>query len=98
MNPLASRKKLLVAESELNRAQLTEDWRTLTGEVHALAGQARTIGSLTAAAAALVGGLAFFRRKKTAPGSEKTSWLKTVMQGAGLAGTLWSVFRPRAKS
>jgi hypothetical protein len=93
MNSLASRKKLLVAESELNRAQLMQDWRTMAGEVHALTHQARTIGSFASAAASLVTGLLSFRHKKPAPVDEKPSWLKTILKGAGMVSAIWSQFR-----
>ena len=33
MNPLASRKQLLIAESELNRAQLVQDWQAVADGV-----------------------------------------------------------------
>ena len=29
LNPLESRKQLLIAESELNRAQLVQEWQTM---------------------------------------------------------------------
>jgi len=95
MNSLASRKKLLVAESELNRAQLVQDWRTMAGEVQALTHQARTIGSFASAAATLVTGLLSFRHKKSVPVDEKPSWLKTILKGAGLVSTVWQAFRPQ---
>ena len=94
LNPLASRKKLLLAESELNRARLVQDWQTMADEVHALADQARTVRSLATAAGALVAGLASLRRKKSAPAPEKTSWLRTLLKGAGQVSTIWSAFRP----
>jgi hypothetical protein len=94
MNPLASRKQLLIAESELNRAQLIREWRTMEDEVHSLANQAKTISSLASAAASLVTGLASFRRKKSASAAEKPSWWQTILKGAQLAGSLWSEFRP----
>jgi hypothetical protein len=95
MNPLESRKQLLIAESELNRAQLVQEWRTMADEVHSLANQARTISSLASAAATLVAGIASFRRKKSAPAAEKPSWLQTIVKGAGLVSTIWSEFRPQ---
>ena len=58
LNPLASRKQLLIAESELNRAQLVQEWRAISGEVHALAIRARTISSIVSVGASLVAGLA----------------------------------------
>jgi len=67
MNPLESRKKLLLAESELNRAQLVQEWHTLAGDVHALTESAKTIGFIASAAASLVAGLATLRQKQSAP-------------------------------
>jgi hypothetical protein len=93
MNPLESRKQLLVAESELNRAQLVQEWQTMADEVHSLTRQARTISSIASAAASLVAGLASCRRKASAPAAEKPSWLQTILKGAGLVSTFWSEFR-----
>jgi hypothetical protein len=95
MNPLDSRKKLLIAESELNRAQLVQELQTMADEVHSLANRARTISSLASAAASLVTGLASFRRKKSVPATEKPSWLQTIVKGAGLVSTIWQAFRPQ---
>ena len=96
MNPLTSRKKLLVAESELNRAQLVQAWQTMADEGRALADQARTVRSLVSAAASLVAGLASLRRKKSAPAAEKTSWLQTIIKSAGLVSTIWQTFRSQS--
>ncbi len=93
MNPLASRKQLLVAESELNRAQLVHEWRIVKGEVHALAEQARTVRSIASAVATLVAGLSNCRRQAASPAAEKPSWLQTLLKGAGVVGTFWQTFR-----
>ena len=98
MNPLESRKQLLIAESELNRAQLVQEWQAMADGVRSVADQARTISSVASAAASLVASLASFRRKKSAPADEKPSWWQILMKGAQLAGLLWSEFRPRPKS
>jgi hypothetical protein len=97
MNPLASRKQLLIAESELNRAQLVREWQTMADEVHSLADQARTVSSLVSVAASLAAGVACFRRKKSAPAADKPSWLQTILKGAQLAGDLWSEFGPQRR-
>lgn len=89
MNSIESRKKLLVAESELNREQLIQEWRIIAGEVHSLAHQARSIRSLADGAASLVVGLASLRPKKQATGMEKSSWMQTILNGAGLVSNLW---------
>jgi hypothetical protein len=93
MNSLDSRKQLLIAESELNRAQLVQEWRTMASEVHALTDQARTISSIASAVATLVAGLSSLRRKKSAPVAEKPSWWGTILKGAGLVSNLWQAFR-----
>jgi hypothetical protein len=92
MSPLAPRKKLLIAESELNRAQLVQDWRMMADEVHVLTSRARTIGSLASAAASLVGGLVSFRHKKPATSPEKPSCWQTLLKGVGLVSTVWQSF------
>jgi hypothetical protein len=97
MKPLASRKQLLIAESELNRVQLVSAWQTMAGEVHGLTRRVRTAGSFASAAASLVAGLASFRCKKSAPAAEKPSWLQTFLKGAGLVSTFWQSFRPSAR-
>jgi hypothetical protein len=93
MKPLESRKQLLIAESELNRAQLVQEWRTVKGEVHALAEQARTVRSLASAVATLVAGLSSCRCQAASPTAEKPSWLQTILKGAGVVGTFWQTFR-----
>jgi hypothetical protein len=98
LNALASRKKLLLAESELNRAQLVQEWQAMAGEVHSLVRQARTIRSFALAAATLAAGVASFRRKKSAPAAGKPSWLQTLLKGAGLVSTLWQAFRPPGRN
>jgi hypothetical protein len=93
MNQLAARKQLLIVESELNRAQLVQEWRMVKGEVHALAEQARTVRSMASAVATLVAGLSSCRRKAATPAAEKPSWLQTILKGAGVIGTFWQTFR-----
>jgi hypothetical protein len=94
MNPLQSRKQLLLAESELNRAQLAGDIAALKADVCALTGRARSIGLIASSAAALLAALSAFRRGKPAPDGAKTSWLPTLLKGAGLISTLWMAWRP----
>ncbi len=95
MKPLESRKQLLIAESELNRAHLVQEWQTMAGEARALARQARTIGSLASVAALLAAGLSSFHRKQSGGTTEKTSWWRTILKCAGLASSIWSAFRSK---
>jgi hypothetical protein len=98
MNPLKSRKQLLIAESELNRAQLVQELEAIKEQVHSCANQTRTITSLASAAAILIAGLAsFWRKKESAPAAEKPSWLQTIVKGAGLVSTVWTAFRSQRR-
>ena len=46
MNPLESRKQLLIAESELNRAQMAGDMAALTAGVRTFTDRAKSFGSI----------------------------------------------------
>lgn len=95
MKPLESRKRLLIAESELNRTELLYEGRQLADGVNALIRQARTLSFLASAAVSLVSSFATVTRKRTAPAAEKPSWWRTFFKSAGLVGSLWSEFRAR---
>ena len=97
MNPLESRKQLLIAESELNRAQLVQEWQAMGDGVRSIADRARTISSIASTAASLIAGLASFRRKKSAPAEQKPSWLQTFLKGAGLISIVWQAFRSQRR-
>jgi len=93
LNPLALRKQLLIAESEINRAQLFQEWQALAHEVHDLAHRAKTIGAWASAAALLVAGLTAWRNGSPASGAAKPSWFQKILHGARLASTIWVAFR-----
>jgi hypothetical protein len=95
LSPLELRKQLLIAESELNRAQLAGDLAVLTARVRAVAGRAKSFGTIASSAAVLVTGLAAFQRGKTADAGRKRSWLHTILKAAGVVSTLWLAFHPQ---
>jgi len=97
LNPLESRKQLLIAESELNRAQLVQEWQAMADGVHSIADRARTISSIASTAASLIVDLASFWHKKSAPAAEKPSWWQTLLKGAGLISTVWQAFRSQRR-
>jgi len=93
MTALESRKQLLIAESELNRAELLQDMVAVTAGVYTLTDRAKSFGSMASYAAVLVAGLAALRRGKSALTDAKPSWLQTIFKGTGLMSTLWLAFR-----
>ena len=95
VTPLESRKQLLVAESELNRARLSEEWQRMRRGVGDLASRAKTIAAWASAAGLLVTGVNALRRGPPAPVASKSGWFHKILSGARLASTLWFAFRPR---
>ena len=95
MNALELRKQLLIAESELNRAQLAQEWRAMTHGVREVALVAKTMGAWASAAAALVAGITVLRRGAPAPGNAKPSWFQKILHAGRLAAMIWSAFRAR---
>ena len=97
MNPLESRKQLLIAESELNRAQLVQEWTAMTGGVRTLTDRAKSFGSIASSAVMLVAGLAAFRRGKSRDAGVRPSRWRTLLKVAGLVSTLWLAFRAKGR-
>ena len=94
LNPLQLRKALLVAESELNRAQLAGELAALRAGARTVTDRCKSFGAIASSAVALVTGLVALRRGHLAERAAKPSWLQTVLKGVGLVSTLWSAFRP----
>ena len=97
VSPLESRKQLLIAESELNRAQLSEEWQTMAHGVRDLAHRAKTMAAWASSAALLVAGVTALRRAPPAPGITKSSWFQKILNGARLVSTIWFAFRGRGQ-
>ena len=97
VSPLESRKRLLIAESELNRVQLSREWQTMAHGVRDLAHRVRTIGAWVSAAALLVAGVTALRRRPPGPGTAKSSWFQKALNGARMASTSWVAIRARGE-
>ena len=97
LNPLESRKRLLIAESELNRARMMEDMAALKADVHSFIDRVKSFGFIGSSIAGLVSGLAAFRGAQPANGDGKSHWIRRVIKGAGLVSSLWRVFRPKGR-
>ena len=83
MTPLESRKHLLLAESELNRAGLGRDVAALRADVHSFALRARSLRTLVTTATVLVAGATALRQKKSAAAAGKISWWQAAIKTAG---------------
>lgn len=96
ISPLEMRKDLLIAESELNRAQLMETWDAATEWHRTLSAGARVFGSVASATALLASGVRAFRRKREPQNGAETPWLQPIIKGAGLVASLCGAFRSRS--
>ena len=94
LSPLESRKQRLIAESELNRAELSEEWRTMTHTAGSLARRAKSVARWSSAAALLVAGIAGLRRGPRTVGM-KSSRFAGILKGVRLASAIWLAFRAR---
>ena len=95
LTPLELRKKILIAESELNRAQLSEEWQMMAHGGRDLIHRVKIIGAWASSAALLVAGVRALRRGPPAPVTAKSSWYQRILDGARLASSIWFAFRAR---
>jgi len=94
MNPITSQKLLLIAESELNRAQLAEDLAILSADLRAFTGRAASVGSLTTSAIGLVAGLVALQQGRTPEARPGAPWLQNLLTGTSLLAKLWHMWNP----
>ena len=91
VSPLELRKRLLIAESELNRSRLHQEWRSLAAEVSGVADRASSWGAMASSIVTIVAGLAALTKGRPSPPS-KSSWWQKIASGARLVGSLGSAF------
>lgn len=89
MNQLALRKRLLVAESEINRVQLGRDTSDLCEAVRGLVGTTTTFGGIVSTGLSLVSSLTDDKRGSPASGAGLASWLGHLLSGAKIVSTIW---------
>ena len=96
---LEARKQLLLAESDLNRARLLQEWIGWKGEVQHLTHQIRKVGCIASVAAAAMAAFSAWRHGSPVPDGRngKTPWISTLLNsartGVSLLGLLKSLFR-----
>lgn len=93
MKNLSSQKLLLIAENNLSRDLLTEEFTSLGSGIHQLTGRADSYKAVVSSTALVLTGLAAFQRGRNKHLKAKSSWLNTLVKGAGLVSTLWLAFQ-----
>ena len=95
VSPLQARKQLLIAESELNRSDLSQEWLALRQGGHELARRAKTIGAWAALGSSLLTGWGAYRQGQGLRPRPKRSWLDTALQTAKITHEIWALCRTR---
>ena len=89
MNPLETRKRLLLAESDLLRVQLAEDVGMLLAAWRRAGIPTRSIGGASPMLDLISACLGAFGRLRDSGGRGPVSRLGRLLRGAGLLSTLW---------
>jgi len=95
VSSIDSRRELLVAESELNRAQLVDEGLAMSEAVRIATARLKSIGSVVSVAAVVLGGVSALRRGHASPAVARFSWLGMALKGAKIAGSIWLAMRAR---
>jgi hypothetical protein len=88
---LETRRKLLVAESEIYRAQLGRDLETIQANIRLLRDEATTVKSVVSKGVTI---LSAFRALRESGRNGGSSFFAKVLRGARFASTVWQTFRP----
>lgn len=94
INELDLRKRLLIAESELNRTQLTAAKAGLHCGLHTVTHGVSTVGAIASSAAMLATSLAAIPCKQHNAG-KKSLCMQTVLYGAVLISSVYLALNPR---
>lgn len=97
LTALEVRKQLLVAESEVNRASMQEDWATLQAETQLLLEKGRSIFSIASTAAVATAGFSALRGIWSSGQNGKTPWLTRLLKIARVGASLWFTSRSRGQ-
>jgi hypothetical protein len=95
LTSLAARKQLLLVESELNRAELQNEWLTVKSEIDRIGNQVRSAAGIASSVTRLGLSFANFFRPGTPArhDGKKPGWISTLFRGARAGVSLWSSLR-----
>lgn len=94
IDALDVRKRLLIAESELNRIHLSAAKSGMTSGLQTIAHGVTSVGAIASSAAMLATSLAAGTRRQHSASTTSLS-LQTVLHGAVLISSLWLALIPR---
>jgi hypothetical protein len=90
---LQTRKRLLLAESELNRAELLKELAGLKSEMDRIKKRVHIVRSVAPSIAALAAVVSIFRRNFSKPANSENRprkpWTSALLKGARAGASLW---------
>jgi len=98
LKSLEARKRLLLAESEVNRGELMKEFDHLKGEFTRVKKNIQTIGSIASTAALVASAVSIFHNRTRGSehsngadhkGSSKASWISAALDGARMGASLF---------
>src|SRR5690349_11544963 len=95
LTALEIRKQLLIAESELNRATMREDWASLQTIAQQLMEKGRSVFSVASTAAVAAAGFSALRGIWGRGNGGTTAWLPRLLKLARIGASLWFTSRSR---
>jgi len=98
MTSQALRKKLLLAESEVNREKFVVECQSLTAEIQQLKGRLNTVYSaVTSVASVGIAGVKAIGEARQTYSKERGSWVSALLNGMRAGTSLWESFRSRGR-
>jgi hypothetical protein len=92
LNQADTHKRLLIAESELNRRLLAHECEAAASGVGNMAREVKKIGALASSFALLFAAYSTTRKKSDAKSARRRSLISTILKGARLGTSLWTAF------
>ncbi len=97
INSLATRKQLLIAESNLNRVRLIQDLKTISSGCNDIARHARSWKGVSDCAISLMTAFDGYHPRKESRHHTHSSWGETLTSGVRLVTALWQQFHSRKR-
>ncbi|MDA3962716.1 MAG: hypothetical protein PF961_18170 [Planctomycetota bacterium] len=95
MNPITVRKRLLVAESDLNRARCVAEVGAALAPARRWLDRTVAVAAGIATTATAIGELLTPNPNRTARPRADRSWIQSACDGVELLSSIWSALRPR---
>ena len=95
VSSLTARKQLLIAESNLNRTRLLQDWKSVASGWSDISQRTQSLRGIASCALSLLEAGDPPSTRTRSRVSERSSWGDILIPGTRLASDIWQHFHPR---